>query len=608
MCGIVGGTSNRNILPILVEGLRRLEYRGYDSAGVAYKNNGKISLVKNAGRVEELADKLNSKNNSANIGIAHTRWATHGVPSEKNAHPHNSKNNIYIVHNGIIENHLTLKGTLLKEGFKFSSQTDTEVIAHLIQFYMEKGKDLDSAVISTIAKLKGAYALGILDKNNPETLIGVRQQSPLVIGEGFEEQFIASDIMALSNITNKFKFMDDGQIAILDKDKIAVTSSSGVAVKLKTQEVDSNAYTNDLKGYSHFMEKEIFEQSNVIKNSLEGRLAKNESQEGIFGVGFEKEMKNISNIQIVACGTSFHAGRIFEFWSHKFLGINCRVDYGSEYQYQEPIKTDKTLLVTISQSGETADTLSSLKFAKKTGNLVSLTICNVANSSLCRESDYALLTKAGPEIGVASTKAFVTQLACLNLLLLTLMRVNNKLPTARKKITAALNDLPRLIDKTLKMTDEYKKVAKLLFKRTSALFLGRGLYFPIAREGALKLKEISYIHAEAYPGGELKHGPLALIDKNMPVIALAPDNEHLDKIMSNIEEVAARKGKVITIGPLGRTKIDKNGGHIKIPKTLDLLNPIVSVVPMQLIAYYTAVFKGTDVDKPRNLAKSVTVE
>ena len=608
MCGIVGGTSNRNILPILVEGLRRLEYRGYDSAGVAYKNNGKISLVKNAGRVEELADKLNLKNNSANIGIAHTRWATHGVPSEKNAHPHNSKNNIYVVHNGIIENHLTLKDMLLKEGFKFSSQTDTEVIAHLIQFYMEKGKDLDSAVISTIAKLKGAYALGILDKNNPDTLIGVRQQSPLVIGEGFEEQFIASDIMALSNITNKFKFMDDGQIAILDKDKIAVTSSSGVAAKLKTQEVDSNAYTNDLKGYSHFMEKEIFEQSNVIKNSLEGRLAKNESQEGIFGVGFEKEMKNISNIQIVACGTSFHAGRIFEFWSHKFLGINCRVDYGSEYQYQEPVKTDKTLLVTISQSGETADTLSSLKFAKKSGNPVTLTICNVANSSLCRESEYALLTKAGPEIGVASTKAFVTQLACLNLLLLTLMRVNNKLPTARKKITAALNDLPKLINKTLKMTDEYKKVAKLLFKRTSALFLGRGLYFPIAREGALKLKEISYIHAEAYPGGELKHGPLALIDKNMPVIALAPDNEHLDKIMSNIEEVAARKGKVITIGPLGRTKIDKNGGHIKIPKTLDLLNPIVSVVPMQLIAYYTAVFKGTDVDKPRNLAKSVTVE
>jgi len=608
MCGIVGGTSNRNILPILVEGLRRLEYRGYDSAGVAYKNNGKISLVKNAGRVEELADKLNLKNNSARIGIAHTRWATHGVPSEKNAHPHNSKNNIYVVHNGIIENHLTLKDMLLKEGFKFSSQTDTEVIAHLIQFYMEKGKDLDSAVISTIAKLKGAYALGVLDKNNPDTLIGVRQQSPLVIGEGFEEQFIASDIMALSNITNKFKFMDDGQIAILDKDKIAVTSSSGVAAKLKTQEVDSNAYTNDLKGYSHFMEKEIFEQSNVIKNSLEGRLAKNESQEGIFGVGFEKEMKNISNIQIVACGTSFHAGRIFEFWSHKFLGINCRVDYGSEYQYQEPVKTDKTLLVTISQSGETADTLSSLKFAKKSGNPVTLTICNVANSSLCRESDYTLLTKAGPEIGVASTKAFVTQLACLNLLLLTLMRVNNKLPTARKKITAALNDLPKLINKTLKITDEYKKVAKLLFKRTSALFLGRGLYFPIAREGALKLKEISYIHAEAYPGGELKHGPLALIDKNMPVIALAPDNEHLDKIMSNIEEVAARKGKVITIGPLGRTKIDKNGGHIKIPKTLDLLNPIVSVVPMQLIAYYTAVFKGTDVDKPRNLAKSVTVE
>ena len=608
MCGIVGGTSNRNILPILIEGLRRLEYRGYDSAGVAYKTNGKISLVKNAGRVDDLAAKLNLKTNKSNIGIAHTRWATHGVPSEKNAHPHNSKNNIYVVHNGIIENHSALKEMLKKEGFKFTSQTDTEVIAHLIQLYIEKGKDLDSAVISTIAKLKGAYALGVLDKNNPDTLIGVRQQSPLVIGEGFEEKFIASDIMALSNITNKFKFMDDGQIAILEKDQITVTSSSGVAARLKTQEVDSNAYTNDLKGYSHFMEKEIFEQSDVIKDSLEGRLTKNESQEGIFGVGFEKEMKNISNIQIIACGTSFHAGRIFEFWSHKFLGINCRVDYGSEYQYQEPIKTDKTLLITISQSGETADTLSSLKFAKKSGDPVTLTICNVANSSLCRESDYALLTKAGPEIGVASTKAFVTQLACLNLLLLTLMRVHNKLPAARKKITAALKDLPKLISKTLKMTGEYKQVAKLLFKRNSALFLGRGLYFPIAREGALKLKEISYIHAEAYPGGELKHGPLALIDKNMPVIALAPDNEHLAKITSNIEEVAARKGKVITIGPLGRTKIDKNGGHIKIPKTLDLLNPIVSVVPLQLIAYYTAVFKGTDVDKPRNLAKSVTVE
>ena len=485
MCGIVGGTSNRNILPILVEGLRRLEYRGYDSAGVAYKANGKISLVKNAGRVEDLAEKLNLEKNNSKIGIAHTRWATHGVPSEKNAHPHSSKNNIYVVHNGIIENHLALKEMLKKEGFKFSSQTDTEVIAHLIQLYMEKGKDLDSAVISTIAKLKGAYALGILDKNNPDTLIGVRQQSPLVIGEGFDEQFIASDIMALSNITNKFKFMDDGQIAILDKGHITVTSSSGVAAKLKTQEVDSNAYTNDLKGYSHFMEKEIFEQSDVIKDALEGRLTKNESQEGIFGVGFEKEMKNITNIQVVACGTSFHAGRIFEFWSHKFLGINCRVDYGSEYQYQEPIKTDKTLLVTISQSGETADTRSSLKFAKKSGEPVTLTICNVANSSLCRESDYALLTKAGPEIGVASTKAFVTQLACLNLLLLTLMRVHKKLPTARKKITAALRDLPKLINKTLKMTGEYKKVAKLLFKRNSALFLGRGLYFPIAREGAL---------------------------------------------------------------------------------------------------------------------------
>jgi glucosamine--fructose-6-phosphate aminotransferase (isomerizing) len=436
----------------------------------------------------------------------------------------------------------------------------------------------------------------------------VRNQSPLVIGKGFQENFIASDVMALSPVTNKFIYLEDGQVAILNKSETDIRTGKNQKAKVKTHEVDSNAYTTDLAGHNHFMEKEIFEQPRAIRDAIEGRLTKTESQEGIFGAGFEKEVKNITNIQIVACGTSYHSARIFEFWSHKFLGINCRVDYGSEYQYQDPIKTDKTLLVTISQSGETADTLSSLKFAKKTGEPISLAICNVANSSICRESDFSLLTNAGPEIGVASTKAFVTQLAALNLLLLTLMRVHKTSPQGRKKITQALRDLPDQLEKTLKQTEVYKKVAKQLFKKNSTLFLGRGLYFPIAREGALKLKEISYIHAEAYPGGELKHGPLALIDKDMPVIALVPDNEHLDKITSNIAEVAARKGKVFTIGPLGKTKIDKEGGHIKIPKTLDLLNPIISVVPMQLIAYYTALLKGTDVDKPRNLAKSVTVE
>ena len=607
MCGIVGGISERNILPIMVEGLRRLEYRGYDSAGVAFKKNGSISVVKTAGRVEDLAKKIKLKNNATNLGIAHTRWATHGVPSEKNAHPHSSKN-IFVVHNGIIENHQELKNQLKAEGLKFSSQTDTEVIAHLMEYFLEKGQSFEKAVFSTVKKLKGAYALGLLNKEDPEQLIGVRNQSPLVLGKGFQENFIASDIMALSPVTNKFVFLEDGQVAILNKTKTDVRSMSNKKARVKTHEVDSNAYTTDLAGHNHFMEKEIFEQPRAIRDAIEGRLTKTESQEGIFGAGFEKEVKNITNIQIVACGTSYHSARIFEFWSHKFLGINCRVDYGSEYQYQEPIKTDKTLLVTISQSGETADTLSSLKFAKKTGKPISLAICNVANSSICRESDYTLLTKAGPEIGVASTKAFVTQLAALNLLLLTLMRVHNAMPQGRKKITKALKDLPGHLEKTLKQTEVYKKVAKQLFKKHSTLFLGRGLYFPIAREGALKLKEISYIHAEAYPGGELKHGPLALIDKDMPVIALVPDNEHLDKITSNIEEVAARKGKVFTIGPLGKTKIDKEGGHIKIPKTLDLLNPIISVVPMQLIAYYTALLKGTDVDKPRNLAKSVTVE
>ena len=607
MCGIVGGISERNILPILVEGLTRLEYRGYDSAGVAFKRNGSISVTKNLGRVNQLTKKLNLKTNQSNLGIAHTRWATHGIPSEKNAHPHHSKN-IFVVHNGIIENHNDLRAYLKAEGIRFSTQTDTEVIGHLIRTFTEKGQSFEKAVFNTIKKLKGAYALGIIDKNNPEQIIGVRNQSPLVLGKGFEENFIASDVMALAPVTNKFTYLDDGQVALLTSHKTVVKNISNKIIRTKTHEVDSNAYTNDMAGFSHFMEKEIFEQPEAVKNSIEGRLSKNETQEGIFGAGFEEAVNNITNIQIVACGTSYHSARIFEFWAHKFLGINCRVDYGSEYQYQEPVKTDKTLLITISQSGETADTLSSLKFAKKTGNPLSLAICNVANSSICRESDFTLLTNAGPEIGVASTKAFVTQLSALNLLLLTLMKVHNRLPQARKRITKALLELPGHLEKTLKQADLYKKVAKQLFKKNSTLFLGRGLYFPIAREGALKLKEISYIHAEAYPGGELKHGPLALIDKDMPVIALVPDNEHLDKITSNIAEVAARKGKVFTIGPLGKTKITKEGGHIKIPKTLDLLNPVISVVPMQLIAYYTALLKGTDVDKPRNLAKSVTVE
>ena len=607
MCGIVGGVTERNIVPILIEGLHRLEYRGYDSAGIAYRTEENVSLVKSLGRVHDLEKKLDKKAIS-NIGIAHTRWATHGIPSEKNAHPHASNKNIYVAHNGIIENHEDLKSELKSEGFKLYSQTDSEVIGHLIEFYKQRGMDFDSSVMKAISRLKGAFALAVMDKNNPETLIGVRQSSPLVVGEGFDENFLASDIMALSPVTNKFKFLEDGQVVFLSKDKVSICSKDGRAAKVPTKEVDSTAYTNDLNGYSHFMEKEIFEQPESVQSALEGRITNKGTREGIFGAGFEKKLKNIENIQIVACGTSYHAGRIFEYWSHKFLGINCRVDYGSEYQYQEPVKTKKTLLVTISQSGETADTLASLKFAKKTDDPLTLTICNVANSSLCRESEYTLLTNAGPEIGVASTKAFVTQLACLNLLLLTLMEVKGAKPGTIKNIASSLIELPDQLAKTLKMTDTYKAAAKLLFKRHSTLFLGRGLYFPIAREGALKLKEISYIHAEAYPGGELKHGPLALIDKNMPVIALVPDNEHLDKITSNIEEVAARKGKVSTIGPLKKTTLNKDGGHIKIPKTLDLLNPIICVVPLQLISYYTALLKGTDVDKPRNLAKSVTVE
>ena len=607
MCGIVGGISERNILPVLIEGLRRLEYRGYDSSGIAFQNNGKTRLVKNVGRVAGLSKKINLKKDKCNLGLAHTRWATHGAPSTKNAHPQTS-NDIHVVHNGIIENYLELKDFLEKKNYRFSSQTDTEVIAHLVHYFTSKNESFEKSCLSAIKRLKGAYALGIMKKSEPNLLVGARNHSPLVIGRGFQENFIASDVMALAPVTNKFIYLEDGQIAVIKNKDVLVKNMKNQKVKHQTHEVDSNSYSSDLAGYNHFMEKEIFEQPEAFKNCIQGRLTKHETQEGVFGAGFEQAVKNISNIQVVACGTSYHAARIFEFWSHKFLGINCRVDYGSEYQYQEPIKTKKTLLITISQSGETADTLSSLKFAKKTGDFISLAICNVANSSICRESTYSLLTNAGPEIGVASTKAFATQLAALNLLLLTLMRIHNRLPTARKRIVKALKETPKHINTILKQKEVYKKIAKQLFKKNSTLFLGRGLYFPIAREGALKLKEISYIHAEAYPGGELKHGPLALIDKNMPVIALVPDNEHLDKINSNISEVAARKAKVFTIGPLGRTNIDKNGGHVKIPKTLDLLNPVISVVPMQLIAYYTAMYKGTDIDKPRNLAKSVTVE
>ena len=607
MCGIVGGVTERNVVPILVEGLKRLEYRGYDSAGIAFQEQKKIALIKSLGRVQDLENKLN-KNTSSTAGIAHTRWATHGIPSEKNAHPHVSNKNIYVVHNGIIENHEDLKSELKSEGFKLYSQTDSEVIGHLIEFYKQRGMDFDSSVMKAISRLKGAYALAVMDKNEPETLIGVRQSSPLVVGEGFDENFLASDIMALSPVTNKFKFLDDGQVAFVTKNKISISSKDGRAAKVPTKEVDSTAYTNDLNGYSHFMEKEIFEQPESVQKALEGRVTKDGTREGIFGAGFEKKLKNIENIQIVACGTSYHAGRIFEYWSHKFLGINCRVDYGSEYQYQEPVKTKKTLLVTISQSGETADTLASLKFAKKTDDPLTLTICNVANSSLCRESEYTLLTNAGPEIGVASTKAFVTQLACLNLLLLTLMGVKEAKPRGRKNIAAALLELPKQLEKTLKMTDTYKEAAKLLFKRHSTLFLGRGLYFPIAREGALKLKEISYIHAEAYPAGELKHGPLALIDEEMPVIALAPESEIAEKLVSNLEEVKARGGTLYVFSDPSISMDLKSGRLINMPKCDFLLTPIIYTIPLQILSYEVALLRGTDIDQPRNLAKSVTVE
>ena len=610
MCGIVGGVSDRNVLPILIEGLKRLEYRGYDSAGVAFRENSKISLIKAKGRVLDLENKLPEKKIKSNQGIAHTRWATHGVPSEKNAHPQISENKIFVVHNGIIENHLNLREKLQSEGVKFRSDTDTEVVAHLINLHMQKGMDFDSATLKAISQLKGAYALAVIDKDNPDLIIGARNQSPLVIGEGYDENFVASDIMALAPVTNKFKFMEDGQVAFITKEKNHVITSNGNAAKLKTQEIDSNSYTNDLGGYNHFMEKEIFEQPDAISKSIEGRLGKNETQEGIFGSGFEEAVKDVTNIQIIACGTSFHSGRIFEYWSHKFLGINCRVDYGSEYQYQEPIKTKKTLLVTISQSGETADTLASLRYCKTNGATIGA-IVNVPESTIAREADRVFQTIAGPEIGVASTKAFTCQLAVLAALALQAGRERGVLtPEREQELVAELTEVPSLALKALACESDIEKLAHRLSKASNALYLGRATNFPLALEGALKLKELSYIHAEGYAAGELKHGPIALIDENMPVFVIAPYDAIYEKTVSNMQEVAARGGRIVLITDRrGATECGNAAENtVILPDMSDIVAPIIYALPVQLIAYHTAVFMGTDVDQPRNLAKSVTVE
>jgi len=609
MCGIVGGIAQRNVVPILLEGLKRLEYRGYDSAGLAVISNQQIYRKRELGKVKGLEALLEADPISGNIGIAHTRWATHGKPSTANAHPHICRNKVAVVHNGIIENHEHLREVQLKQGYEFTSETDTEVIVHEIHHAMESTDGLLSAVKQAVKKLDGAYALGIMSIDSPETLIACRKGSPLVIGVGIGEYFIASDVAALLPVTQRFIFLEDGDIAAITIDGLVICDRHDQAVSRPIIESQLTADAVDKGDYRHYMLKEIYEQPFAISQALEGRFINNRLQENAFGHNAAEVFDNIKAIQILACGTSYHAGLVARYWFEELARVPCNIEVASEFRYRSPVLAPDTLIVTISQSGETADTLAALLEAKKLGAKYSLAICNVPESSLVRESDLVLMTRAGPEIGVASTKAFTTQLATLMLLVIAIGRRFHLTEIVEQKITSELFSLPGKIEKVLQLDDEIKVLAEQFAEKQHALFLGRGTHYPIAMEGALKLKEISYIHAEAYPAGELKHGPLALIDADMPVVTVAPNNSLLEKLKSNIQEVSARGGQLIVfMDETLASASDENVRIVKVPQVGNEISPIVYTIPLQLLAYHVAVLKGTDVDQPRNLAKSVTVE
>ncbi len=609
MCGIVGGIAQRNIVPILLEGLKRLEYRGYDSAGLAVINNGTIYRKREVGKVKGLEDLLQLDPVFGNIGIAHTRWATHGKPSTANAHPHLSRDKVAVVHNGIIENHEQLRTSLKESGYVFTSETDTEVIVHQIYQAMESTDGFLEAVKQAIKSLEGAYALGIMSTVEPDTLIVCRKGSPLVIGVGIGEYFIASDVAALLPVTQRFIFLEDGDIASISIDNLVIYNSDGEVVTRAIKESQLTADSVDKGDYRHYMLKEIYEQPFAISQTLEGRFINNRLEESAFGHNASEVFDNIKSVQILACGTSFHAGLVARYWFEKLARVPCQIEVASEFRYRHPVLLPDTLIVTISQSGETADTLAALQEAKKLGAKYSLAICNVPESSLVRESDLVLMTRAGPEIGVASTKAFTTQLATLMLLVMAIGRRFEMTEQVEQKITSELFRLPSNIEKVLQLNEEIKVLAEQFSEKQHALFLGRGSHYPIAMEGALKLKEISYIHAEAYPAGELKHGPLALIDADMPVITVAPNNSLLEKLKSNIQEVSARGGQLIVfMDETLATTSDDNVQIVKMPQVENEISPIIYTIPLQLLSYHVAVLKGTDVDQPRNLAKSVTVE
>ncbi|HEY3487136.1 MAG TPA: glutamine--fructose-6-phosphate transaminase (isomerizing) [Gammaproteobacteria bacterium] len=610
MCGIVGAVSGRNIGPLLIEGLKRLEYRGYDSAGLALIN-GDTSLhrIRTLGKVTALEAEYVRSAIATHCGIAHTRWATHGAPSVRNAHPHMSSDRVAVVHNGIIENYQALRSKLTAKGYTFTSDTDTEVIAHLVEDYLKGGSNLLVAVQKAVAELQGAYALGIVCCNQPQKIVAARKGSPLVLGLGKTENFIASDVHALLPVTQRFIFLQDDDIAVIECERVSVYDGKGKPVQRpeKISELSGDAVQ---KGqYKHYMLKEIFEQPEAVSSTLEGRIGDNGVLPGTFGVNEAEIFGKTEAIKIVACGTSFHAASVARYWLEKLADIPCSVEIASEFRYRRTVVQGHTLFVTISQSGETADTLAALQDAKQRGFFASLAICNVPESSLVRESDLVLMTRAGPEIGVASTKAFTTQLTALMLLTLALIRCRNPKPDVEKREAQNLKHLPTILTETLKLSAEISGIARQFVDKQHTLFLGRGTIYPIALEGALKLKEISYIHAEGYPSGELKHGPLALVDSEMPVVAVAPNNELMDKLRSNLQEVRARGGRLYVFADKAfHIESEQDIRVIEVPSCPVDMAPIVFTIPLQLLAYHVAVLRGTDVDQPRNLAKSVTVE
>jgi glucosamine--fructose-6-phosphate aminotransferase (isomerizing) len=610
MCGIVGAVAQRDVADILVEGLKRLEYRGYDSAGVAIiDEDSQLNRTRRLGKVQELSNALSTKPLSGGTGIAHTRWAAHGAPSEVNAHPHISSNNIAVVHNGIIENHQALRIRLQGFGYEFFSETDTEVIAHLVHYELKTSETLLEAVQKTVKQLDGAYGTVVLDSTDKSRMVVARSGSPLVIGFGLGENFIASDMMALLPVTRKFAFLEEGDVAEVTRFDVNVFDINGTPVEREAKDHDISQDSGDKGEYRHYMLKETYEQPTAIRNTLEGRLSGNILDMNTFGEGADEIFKGIEHVQIIACGTSYHSGMVARYWLESLAGVSCNIEIASEFRYRKSHVPKNALIVTISQSGETADTLAALRLAKDLGYKASLVICNVAGSSLVRESDLAFMTKAGAEIGVASTKAFTTQLVGLLMMTLAIGKHHGMSNELQNDIASSLMSLPSKLEEVLALASSIEALAEDFADKQNALFLGRGDQYPIAMEGALKLKEISYIHAEAYAAGELKHGPLALIDADMPVIVVAPKNDLIEKLKSNVEEVRARGGLMYVFADNeANFSSDETMKVIHVPVCDDLIAPIVYTLPLQLLSYYVAIIKGTDVDQPRNLAKSVTVE